>query len=70
MVFVDKSLLIKEIIETSFTRIIFLRPRKWGKSLNLKMLKLFFEAVVSEGENKTKVLQPNMVYFEGGQVRS
>ncbi|MCL6586111.1 MAG: ATP-binding protein [Anoxybacillus sp.] len=40
--FVDKSLLIKEIIEDGAEVILFTRPRRFGKTLNMSMLKYFF----------------------------
>lgn len=40
-IFVDKSLFIKEIIEDSTKTILITMPRRWGKSLNLDMLKRF-----------------------------
>ena len=41
--FIDKSLLIKEIIETGQTSILLARPRRFGKSLNLSMIAHFFD---------------------------
>ena len=35
--FVDKTLLIKDIIDGPDTSIMIIRPRRWGKSLNLSM---------------------------------
>ena len=40
--FVDKSLLIKEVIEGS-QALLLPRPRRFGKTLNLSMLRYFFE---------------------------
>ena len=41
--FVDKSLFLKEIIETESSETILLpRPRRFGKSLNMSMMKYFF----------------------------
>ena len=40
--FVDKSLLIKEVISGSKT-LLLPRPRRFGKTLNLSMLRYFFE---------------------------
>ena len=41
--FIDKSLLIKDIVEDETSKIILLpRPRRFGKSLNMSMLKYFF----------------------------
>jgi hypothetical protein len=42
--YVDKSLLIKEIIEDDSLVILLPRPRRFGKTLNMTMLKYFFEA--------------------------
>jgi len=41
--FVDKSLLIKEVIDTEKNVLLFPRPRRFGKTLNLSMLKYFFD---------------------------
>jgi hypothetical protein len=40
--FVDKSLFIKEIINDSSDIILLPRPRRFGKTLNLTMLRNFF----------------------------
>ena len=41
--FVDKSLLIKEFIENGADTILTPRPRRFGKTLNLSMLRYFFD---------------------------
>lgn len=41
--YIDKTLFIKEIIEASAEVILIPRPRRFGKTLNLSMLKYFFE---------------------------
>ncbi len=41
--FVDKSLLIKEIIDSHAKATLIPRPRRFGKTLNLSMLRYFFE---------------------------
>lgn len=41
--FVDKSLFIKEIIDEGAQVILLPRPRRFGKTLNLSMLKYYFE---------------------------
>jgi len=43
MYYVDKTLFIKEIIDTSADVILLPRPRRFGKTLNLSMLRYFFE---------------------------
>lgn len=40
-IFVDKSLMIKELLEDSGEVILITRPRRWGKSLNMNMLQKF-----------------------------
>ncbi|NFG60738.1 AAA family ATPase [Clostridium sp. CMCC3677] len=49
--FVDKSLLIKEFIENGAKVILTPRPRRFGKTLNMSMLKYFFDIEKKE-ENK------------------
>ncbi len=41
--YVDKSLFIKEVIERSAKVLLLPRPRRFGKTLNLSMLRYFFE---------------------------
>jgi len=41
--YVDKTLLVKEIKEASAKILLFPRPRRFGKTLNMSMLKYFFE---------------------------
>jgi hypothetical protein len=74
--FVDKSLFIKEIIDTGAVAILIMRPRGWGKTVNLDMLKTFFEPgaanhaifaggkfILQSGEEKTlSALQISNVY--------
>ena len=42
--YVDKSLFIKEVIDRDGKVILLPRPRRFGKTLNLSMLRYFFEA--------------------------
>jgi len=48
--YIDKSLLIQEIIEAQKQVILFPRPRRFGKTLNLSMIKYFFE--INKPDNK------------------
>lgn len=41
--YIDKTLLIKELLDISAKVILFTRPRRFGKTLNMGMLRLFFE---------------------------
>ena len=45
---IDKSLLIKEFIEDGDEVVIITRPRRFGKSLNMSMLKCFFEIPIGD----------------------
>ena len=42
--YVDKTLLIKELLDSKSKVTLFTRPRRFGKTLNLSMLKSYFEA--------------------------
>ena len=44
--FVDKSLLIKEIINSGAEVTLLTRPRRFGKTLNMNMIKLFFVKIL------------------------
>ncbi|OOM73832.1 putative AAA-ATPase [Clostridium sp. BL-8] len=46
--FVDKSVLIKEFIENGAKIILTPRPRRFGKTLNLSMLRYFFDIRTKE----------------------
>ena len=41
--YIDKTLMIKEILESGAKATLITRPRRFGKSLNMSMLKYFFE---------------------------
>ncbi|MDD9337858.1 MAG: AAA family ATPase, partial [Rickettsiaceae bacterium] len=68
-IFVDKSLLVKEIIEDSGSVVLITRPRRWGKSLNMDMIKKFFEIEVDErGKPLPQEKRVNHKLFTGGIV--
>jgi hypothetical protein len=46
LLFVDKSLFIKEIIEDTASVVVITRPRRWGKTSNMSMLHYFFSSEV------------------------
>jgi len=60
-VFVDKTLLIKSIIDEGAKTILIARPRRFGKTLNMSMLRYFFsnENVEENRElfNETKIVE-------------
>ncbi|MFU7503115.1 MAG: AAA family ATPase [Candidatus Tisiphia sp.] len=68
-VFVDKSLMIKELLEDSGEVILITRPRRWGKSLNMDMIRRFFEIEIDEQENPLALeYQNNIKLFTGGKI--
>ena len=46
--FVDKTLMIKKLIESNAKVTLFTRPRRFGKTLNQSMIKRFFENEITE----------------------
>ncbi|MBI4646243.1 MAG: AAA family ATPase [Bacteroidia bacterium] len=52
--FVDKTLLIKEIIDSSWQVLLIPRPRRFGKTLNLSMLRYFFDTNEKDTEKLFK----------------
>ncbi|MFU7503298.1 MAG: AAA family ATPase, partial [Candidatus Tisiphia sp.] len=68
-VFVDKSLMIKELLEDSGKVILITRPRRWGKSLNMDMMRRFLEIEVGErGKPLAQEKRVNYKLFTGGIV--
>ncbi|UCM86225.1 MAG: ATP-binding protein [Rickettsia endosymbiont of Culicoides impunctatus] len=68
-VFVDKSLMIKELLADGGDVVLITRPRRWGKSLNMDMVRRFFEIEVDQHGNP--ILQEQRVnykLFAGGEV--
>jgi len=58
--FIDKSLLIKEVIEAEKSVILLPRPRRFGKTLNLSMLRCFFDI----NEKETQKLFENLKIWQ------
>lgn len=52
--YVDKTLLIKELLDLAGEVNLFTRPRRFGKTLNLSMLQAFFENTGDEEENQKR----------------
>ncbi|MCC8397964.1 MAG: AAA family ATPase, partial [Rickettsia endosymbiont of Labidopullus appendiculatus] len=68
-VFVDKSLMIQELLEDSGEVILITRPRRWGKSLNMNMLQKFFEIEVDQhGSPLPTEDTVNRILFTGGEI--
>ncbi len=58
--FVDKSMFIKEIIDASAEVLLIPRPRRFGKTLNLSMLRYFFE----KSEENSSLLFSGLKIFQ------
>ncbi|KKS67862.1 MAG: hypothetical protein UV38_C0003G0089 [candidate division TM6 bacterium GW2011_GWE2_42_60] len=58
--FIDKSLLIKEILDSKAKVTLLPRPRRFGKTLNMSMLQCFFE--------KTNPTKPRRQLFNGLKI--
>lgn len=68
-VFADKSLFIKDIIEDSDTALLLAMPRRWGKTVNLDMLRRFLEIPVDgNGESIDKSCTDNHKLFVGDRI--
>ncbi|WP_425361637.1 AAA family ATPase [Candidatus Tisiphia endosymbiont of Ceraclea dissimilis] len=69
-IFVDKSLMIKELLEDSGKVTLITRPRRWGKSLNMDMVRRFLEIEVDQHVNPIMPQEQRVNYklFAGGEV--
>lgn len=65
--YVDKTLLIKELLDDKGVKVTtFLRPRRFGKTLNLDMLKVFFEKTSID---TSKYFKDKLIWKAGEQYR-
>lgn len=67
-ILVDKSLFIKELVEMNQNLFLITRPRFFGKTLNLQMLKRFIQIEVDTRGNPLPENEKNRNYFLGGEV--
>ncbi len=61
--YVDKTLLIKSLLDSKAAVTLFTRPRRFGKTLNMSMLKYFFEDTGEEAKNAE-----NHALFDGLKI--
>lgn len=61
--FIDKSLFIKEILDSGDDVILITRPRRWGKTTNMEMLKSFLSVAVDKQGNPLSS-NPNESLFD------
>lgn len=64
MYYIDKTLLIRDVLEKGGKVTLFTRPRRFGKTLALSMLRTFFEAEVDREGNPVD----NSRYFTGKKI--
>ena len=64
--YIDKTLMIKEILDKKTLVSIFTRPRRFGKTLNMDMLRVFFE--ISE-EDTSKYFADKNIWKCGEEYR-
>ena len=62
--FVDKSMFIKELLDNRSEVSLFMRPRRFGKTLSLSMLKYYFEKAFNENGAELD----NSSLFEGLRI--
>ena len=65
--YVDKTMLIKEFLDQKPLVSLFTRPRRFGKTLNMDMLKVFFE--ISD-EDTSKYFRDKAIWKCGDEYRS
>ena len=68
--FVDKTLLIKDLIDNKASVNLFTRPRRFGKTLNMSMLQYFFEETerdTSDNSSKNAYLFENLNIMSAGE---
>ena len=64
MYYIDKTMLVSDIIEKGAKVTLFARPRRFGKTLTLSMLRTFFELEYDQAGNPVD----NSRYFEGRKI--
>ena len=65
--FIDKTLLIKDLLDNKASVNLFTRPRRFGKTLNMSMLQYFFE---DERNRNTGEKKDNKYLFDGMKILS
>jgi len=67
--FVDKTLLIKDLIDINSKVSLFTRPRRFGKTLNMSMMKYFFEFPVDPEQDKKHLFENLKIWQYGGKYQ-
>lgn len=61
--FVDKTMMIKEVLDSGAIVTLFTRPRRFSKTLNISMLRYFFE----KSEQDNSYLFDNLAISQAGE---
>ena len=64
--YVDKTLMIKDILDEGTEISLFTRPRRFGKTLNMDMLRIFFE---KSAEDTSRYFQDKKIWAQGEAYR-
>ena len=65
-VFIDKSLLIRDLLDSNCLVTLFCRPRRFGKSLAMRMLQCFFEAPFEPRHKLRRSYFENLAIWDEG----
>ena len=65
--YVDKTLMIKEILDEKAVVSLYTRPRSFGKTLNLDMIRTFFELT---DDDNTRYFKNKKIWLEGEEYRT
>ncbi|MBO4555591.1 MAG: AAA family ATPase, partial [Elusimicrobiales bacterium] len=67
--YADKTLLVKDIIDSDTSVLLFTRPRRFGKTLNMTMLYTFFEKR-SDGNDTSHYFKDLQIWQQGEEYRA
>ena len=67
--YVDKTLLAKDIIDNETDVLLFTRPRRFGKTLNMTMLQTFFEIPI-DGKDTSHYFKDLAIWQQGEKYRA
>lgn len=67
--YVDKTLMIRDLVDDGAKTVLFTRPRRFGKSLNMGMLKSFFE-IPQADDDTARLFRDRLIWSCGNQYTS
>ena len=65
----DKTLLIKDLLDNKSKVMLFTRPRRFGKTLNMTMLRTFFEKPI-DGKDTSHYFKKLKIWQQGEEYRA